>query len=227
VKEQATGEKVPQNPDQQIQTYLDRLERLVLDPDKKQSRKMEGGQSRPRALSLLREMVMNEYIRPNKEKLAEGAARVEERAARNLGMDIEYGEEELEQRGEIAVEDLEKSLDNWISYLSDNNEPYPTWFRYYAFRNILNIGDYDKDKNEFTKRTKGSTRLFPDIDRGALAYIQQNIEANKDPNVLEKLQKAQAKAANNDLPEEQWITKEKVQKFSNLSFAKQYAEGIA
>ncbi|MFW0837446.1 MAG: hypothetical protein ACKKL5_00390 [Candidatus Komeilibacteria bacterium] len=226
-EEAQTGEKLSQNPEKQIQSYLDRLEKLVLDPDKKQSRKMMGKEQRPRAVSLLREMVMNEYIRPNKEKLAEGAARVEERAARNLGMDIEYGEEQLEQRGEIAIEDLEKSLDNWISYLSDANEPYPTWFRYYAFRNILKLGDYDKDKKEFTKRTKGSTKLFPEIDRGALAYIQQNIEASKDPKILAKLQEAQKQAANGDVPEDQLITKEKVQNFSNLSFAKQYAEGIS
>ena len=88
-KEVETGEKVSQNPDKQIQSYLDRLEKLVLDPDKKQSRNMMGKEQRPRALSLLREMVMNEYVRPNKERLAEGAARVEERAARNLGIDIE------------------------------------------------------------------------------------------------------------------------------------------
>lgn len=80
--EQKTGEKVPQNPDAQIQNYLDRLERLALDPDKEQSKKTLNNESRPRALSLLREMIMNKYVRPNKEKMAEGAARVEERAAR-------------------------------------------------------------------------------------------------------------------------------------------------
>src|SRR3989344_2522216 len=148
-----TGEKVPQNPADRIQNYLDRLERLALDPNKEQRRKRFGAESRPRALSLLREMVMNKYVRPNKEKRAEGAARVEERAAREMGIEAHYGEEELAQRGEIAVEDLEKSLDNWIAYLSDANEPYPIWFRYYAFRNVLDLGDYDKDKGEFTRRS--------------------------------------------------------------------------
>ena len=226
-KEVKTGEKVPQKPDAQIQNYLDRLERLILDPEKKQSRKTIDGESRPRALSLLREMIMNKYVRSNKEQLTEGAARVEERAARELGMDIQYGEEELEQRGEIAVEDLEKSLDSWISYLSDANEPYPTWFRYYAFRNILDLGDFDKDKKEFTKRSKGSTRLFPEIDRGALAYVQQMIEASKNPEMLDKLIKAQTTAANQDIPEEQIITKAKAKEFAKLNFAKQYAEGMA
>ncbi|OGF60544.1 hypothetical protein A2W40_02915 [Candidatus Giovannonibacteria bacterium RIFCSPHIGHO2_01_45_12] len=220
---QRTGEKVPQNPDARIQNYLDRLERLALDPEKKQERKMFGDEPRPRALSLLREMVMNKYVRPHKEKMAEGAARVEERAAREMGIETRYGEQELEQRGEIAVEDLEKSLDNWIAYLSDANEPYPVWFRYYAFRNVLDLGDYDKDKGEFTKRSQGSTRLFPDIDRGALAYVEQIIEAAKDPTMLERLRRAQEATGT---PRDQLLTKEKAGEFAKLSFAKQYVEGI-
>lgn len=225
--EKRIGEKVPPDPEAQIQNYLDRLEKLILDPDKEQKRKLFGKESRPRALSFLREMIMNEYVRPNKEHLAQGAAAVEERAARNLGMDLRYGEEELDLRGEIAVTDLEKSLDNWIAYLSDTNEPYPTWFRYYAFRNILNLGDYDKDKKEFTKRSKGSTRLFPEIDRGALAYVQERLEAAENPEMLEKLRHAQKAAANNDIPQTELLTKEKAKSFASLSFAKQYAEGLS
>lgn len=221
--EERTGEKVSQDPAARIENYLDRLERLALDPEKEQERKMFGGESRPRALSLLREMVMSKYVRPNKEKMAEGAARVEERAAREMGIEAHYSEQELEQRGEIAVADLEKSLDNWISYLSDANEPYPTWFRYYTFRSVLDLGDYDKDKGEFTKRSPGSTRLFPDIDRGALAYVEQMIEAAKDKDMLERLRKAQETAGT---PADQLLTKEKAAQFSKFSFSKQYVEGI-
>lgn len=222
--ERHTKERVSQSPNLRIQNYLDRLEHLALDPKKGQKRKnMPDGSNRPRALSLLREMVMNEYVRPNKEKLAEGAAMVEERAARQMGIDMQYGAEQLEERGEIAVKDLEGSLDQWISYLSDLNEPYPTWFRYYAFRNILELGEYDKDKQELPKRTAGTNRLFPDIDRGALARIQDIIECSKDPNALERFRQAQKTT---DTPEEELLTKEKAKTFSNLSFAKQYVESI-
>lgn len=224
--QERTGEKAPQDPEAKIQNYLDRLERLVLDPNKEQQKKMYGSETRPRALSLLREMVMNKYVRSNKEKMAEGAARTEERAARDLGVEAHYKQEQLAERGEIAVEDLEKSLDNWISYLSDANEPYPMWFRYYAFRNILDLGDFDKDKKEFTKRSQGSVKLFPDIDRGALAHIQEMIEAGKDSAILEHLQKAQQESANGDIPQNELITKEKVANFAKLSFAKQYSESI-
>lgn len=229
--ERQTGENLPNDADKRIQNYLDRLEHFVLDPDKEQQRTSErenppawlSGKPRPRALSLLREMIMNKYVRQNKEKMAEGAARTEERAARELGIEAHYGREELEERGEIAVEDLEKSLDQWILYLSDANEPYPTWFRYYAFRNVLDLGDYDKDKGEFTRRSQGSTRLFPEIDRGALGYVQDRIQSTKDPGMLERLQKAQKETGT---PVDQLLTKEKAADFSKLSFARQYAEGI-
>lgn len=219
-----TEEKVPQNPEARIQNYLDRLENLILDPENKQERKeMADGSKRSRATKLLREMVMNEYVRPNKDKLAQGAAMVEERAARQMGINMQYDENQLAERGEIAVKDLESSLDQWISYLSDRNEPYPMWFRYYAFRNILELGEYDKDKQEFPKRTAGTNRLFPDIDRGALARIEDVINCLKDSGSLEKFRKAQEE---NDTPFDQLLTAEKAKEFTGLSFAKQYAESI-
>jgi hypothetical protein len=221
-----TGEKIYQK-EEKIDAYLDRIEKLILDPKKEQTRdNLFDGDSRPRALFLLREMVMNKYVRSDTEKKTEGAVRVEERAARDLGMNLEYSEEQRMERQEILVKDLEKSLDAWISYLSDNNEPYPTWFRYYVFRNVLNLGEFDKDKKEFKERSKGSAGLFPDIDRGALAYIEDIIEATKDEKILHKLQEAQKVAANNNLKEGELLTKEKAESFSKMSFSKQYTEAI-
>ena len=221
-----TGEKIHQK-EEKIDAYLNRLEKLILDPKKEQERKdMFNGESRPRALSLLREMVMNKYVRSDIGKKTEGAVGVEERAARDLGMNLEYNAEQRNERQEILVKDLEKSLDAWISYLSDNNEPYPTWFRYYVFRNVLNLGEFDKDKKEFKERSKGSAGLFPDIDRGALAYIEDIIEATKDEKILHKLQEAQKVAANNNLKEGEMMTKEKAEAFSKMSFSKQYVEAI-
>src|SRR3989338_10074435 len=79
-EEQKTGKKVPNDPAKRIEAYLKRLEKLVLDPNKEQESKAMldiEHTERPRALSLLREMVLNEYVRPNKEQMAQGAARVE------------------------------------------------------------------------------------------------------------------------------------------------------
>jgi len=219
--------KIPNDPNERIEAYMERLERLILDPENEQEKKDLGDTlhtRRPRALSLLREMVINEYITPNKEKMAEGAAMVEERAARQMGIHAEYGPEQLEQRADIAVGDLESSIDQWITYLSDKNEPYPTWFRYYVFRNILNLSEFDKTKQEFPKRSKGTFKLFPEVDRGALAHIQETMESAQDEEVLSRVRKSQK-----DLwqtPESDLLTKEKAQAFAKLSFANQYAEAI-
>jgi len=221
-----TDEKVPNDPAERIEAYLSRLERLVLDPKKEQKKKDLGDvehTERPRALLLLREMILNEYVRPNKEQMAQGAARVEQRAARQMGIQAEYNDETLEQRGEIAVGDLESSLDQWITYLSDPNEPYPTWFRYYAFRNILNLGEYDKDTQEFPERSKGTFKLFPDVDRGALAYVEEIMTAAQDDAVLARVREMQKEFGT---PEADMMTPEKARAFSNMSFAKQYAKGI-
>jgi len=224
--EQDTGESVPNDPTNRIEAYLKRLENLILDPKEEQKKKELGDiehTERPRALSLLRQMVLNEYVRPNKEQMAQGAARVEQRAARQMGIQAEYTDEALEQRGEIAVGDLESSLDQWINYLSDPNEPYPTWFRYYTFRNILNIGEYDKDKQEFPKRSKGTFKLFPDVDRGALAYVEEIMTASQDDTVLQRLRESQRES---ETPEAEMWTPEKAEAFTKLPFAKQYAEGV-
>ena len=121
-QEQTMGERLPNDPSARIEAYLDRLEKLALDPQKEQPRKMMGMESRPRALSLLREMVLNKYVRQNKQKLAEGAAAVEERVAFDMDADVHYGADQLAERGDIAVTDLEKSLDNWIpTFLTSTN----------------------------------------------------------------------------------------------------------
>jgi len=225
-EERLSEEKIPNDPAERIEAYLRRLENLILDPKKEQKKKDVGDiehTERPRALALLRDMVLNEYVRPNKEQMAQGAARVEQRAARQIGIQAEYTDEALEQRGEIAVGDLESSLDQWINYLSDPNEPYPTWFRYYAFRNILNLGEFDKDKQEFPKRSKGTFKLFPDVDRGALAYVEEIMTAAQEDTVLQRLRESQKEF---ETPEADMWTPQKAEAFSRLSFAKQYAEGV-
>jgi hypothetical protein len=217
--------RVPQDPHAQIQNYLDRLERVIFDPARLQTQRdvQNGKGKRPRALSLLRDMVMNAYVRPNREKMTQAAVRVEEIAAADMGVEAEYTDEARDQRGDVAIKDVESSLDQWINYLSDPNEPYPMWFRYYAFRNILDLTDYDKDKQEFPKRSANTIRLFPDIDRGALAFVQERIDAGKNPEILERIKAVQVEAGT---PVALQFTKQKAEVFARLSFAKQYELGM-
>lgn len=208
------GERGPTTKEDRIDAYLNRIGKLIFNQEPAKSE---------RALSLLRRMVTDEYIYPHKKKMAMGAAAVEEKAGHELGIEVHYDEGALRERGEIAVKDLEGSLDQWISYLSSPSEPYSLQFRYYVFRNILGLGRYDKGKGEFPKRSAGTSLLFPDIDRSALGYMQDMIKAGYDINFLNKFCEDQKQAG---IPSQLLLTREKVQTFAKQPFAKQYAESI-
>src|SRR3989344_892563 len=76
-----------------------------------------------------------------------------------------------EQLTEVIITDQESSLDKWIDYLSSPDATYPDWLKYYSIRSILNLGEYDKEKKQFTKRSNTTTKPFPDLNREALAYV--------------------------------------------------------
>lgn len=211
-----------------IQQYLNRLTRLVLDPNNRQKQTELGDLNkaqRPKAVGMLRQALIREYITNNTEKLAQGAAAVEQRVARTLGHgDLEYDQEQLQERAIIAKKDLVSSLDNWLTYLSDPKEDYPDWFKYYTFRSILQLSQYDKDKQEFPNRSKGTTKLFPDLDRGALGYVKDRIQASFDKETLTIIKEQEQKAGT---PFGELLSQKTAESFATLSFAKQYAEAIS
>ncbi|MCX6720029.1 MAG: hypothetical protein NTV36_02885 [Candidatus Staskawiczbacteria bacterium] len=59
----------------------------------------------------------------------------------------------------------QKSLDAWVDYFGSDDATYPNWLKYFAFRGVTKLAEYDKEKKEFKKRSKGTTGLFPDINR--------------------------------------------------------------
>ncbi len=76
-----------------------------------------------------------------------------------------------EQLTEVLIDDQQSSLDNWIEYFtSPDADMYPTWAKYWAFKGMLKLSSYDKEKHAFNKRDKGTVAPFPDLDREALAY---------------------------------------------------------
>ncbi len=211
-----------------IQRYLDRLTRLVLDLKNRQEKADLGDEDksmRPKALHKLRQALIRIYIANNSDKLAQGAAVVEQRAARSLGHgNVRYDQEDLAKRAEIAKKDLTSSLDNWLAYLSDPNEDYPDWFKYYTFRSILTLSQYDKDKQEFPARSKGTTKLFPDLDRGALGYLKDRIEASFDNKTLDVLREQEKLSGT---PDQELLTKESAEAFGTQPFCNHYAEAIS
>lgn len=166
-KEKRTGERVPPKPAERIQTYLDRFQEILErpDPDK-----------RERGMEALKRVLYDKFvIKP--EDIPEAYFLNQRRLAREQGHgDIEITDELREQGTEVIITDQKSSLDSWIDYLSSKDATYPDWLKYYAFRSILGIGEYDKEKKQFTKRSKGTVKPFPDLNREALAYVLDAIE---------------------------------------------------
>jgi hypothetical protein len=94
------------------------------------------------------------------------------RLAREQGHgDIEVTDEMKEQQAKILITDQKSSLDAWFDYLASKDATYPDWLKYFAMRSVLGMGEYDKEKKQFSKRSKGTVKPFPDLDREALAYV--------------------------------------------------------
>lgn len=165
--EKRTGEKVTQNPETRIQNYLDRFKEIV---ERKDPEKREMG------MRALKKTLHDKFvIKP--EEIPEAYFENQRRLAWEQGHgDIEVSEEMREQLIEVIVADQKSTLNNWIDYLSSEDATYPDWLKYYAFRSILGMGDFDKEKKQFTKRSKGTVKPFPDLNREALAYVLDAIE---------------------------------------------------
>lgn len=133
-----TGEHIPQDPAERIQNYLNRFKEIV---DRKDPEKRERG------MNALKQVLYDKFvIKP--EEIPEGYFENQRRLAREQGHgDIEIPEEARNQLIEVIITDQRSSLDNWIDYLASSDATYPDWLKYYSFRSVLNLGEYDKKRN--------------------------------------------------------------------------------
>lgn len=170
------GEKVSNSPDARLEVYMDRLEKIFLNED---------DTTRKRNIELLRDKIYDAFIiKPN--EVPESYFELQKRVARERGQHIEEIDHATrEQMVAVIIEDQKKSLDTWIDYLSSNDAMYPTWFKYFVFRNIVKLSQFDKELGKFKERTKATTAPFPDIYREALAQVADLYEgAARDKNLL-------------------------------------------
>jgi len=193
-----THEKVPNTPEARNAVYMRRLEKIFLNGDEK---------ARTRNLEMLHDSIYDTFIiKP--EDVPESYFELQQRVARERGQQVEeIPEETRRQMIEVIIEDQKQSLDGWIDYLTSPDAVYPTWFKYFAFRNIVKLSQFDKERGEFKQRSKSTTATFPDIYREALAQICD---------LYEKVSKGDPEAINN--PE--------IQEYIGKKFPVQYAEAI-
>ena len=76
--------------------------------------------------------------------------------------------------------DQVESLEEWAQYLrrDTNGHVYPDWFKVYTWESLKKMGEFDKAKGEFKKRTKTTTAPWPELNAEALAYVYDAVDKN-------------------------------------------------
>jgi len=154
------GDEISHKPAEKIASFLEVLEKTHTSHE-----------DDPRVLERIKNYYHKQYVIKS-EEIPEGYFDLQKQLARERGHgDIDITSEMRKQLTEVIIADQESTLDNWVDYLSSKDAAYPMWAKYWAFRSMLKLSNYDKEKKAFRIRDKGTTAPFPDLDREALAFV--------------------------------------------------------
>lgn len=176
-----TGEKVPQDPLIRIQNYLDRLDNVFNPPQLENHPDFDRQQ---RNLALLKPALFDKFITKVKD-IPDSYWKTQERLIRERGQQGDYEQfseaEKLKWKKDLAeglLSDQRASFEQWIDYLaSPSSSEIPNSIKYWVFRSVVDMQEYDKEAQDFPKRSKGTVKMFPDINEEALGYVANAIVA--------------------------------------------------
>ena len=89
-----------------------------------------------------------------------------------------YKDEELRKEHiQTIIREQKDSLDNWLNYfLSKDSDYLPMWAKVWAFQGMLQIGNLNKNKDGYDKRSKTTTNPFVSFDSEILGRCVSLIE---------------------------------------------------
>ena len=158
------------NKNEKVEKYFDRLERIT-----KKSFD-ENRFSSVNDINVLKKFYYDKYV-IKKEDIPESYFKMNEQIALERGYGhLTYTDNLKEEECSRIIKEQEESLARWIDYFaSEDTNMYPTWFKYYVFQGMLNLGIYDKEKFEYTRRSKHTIYPFTDINREAISCLYDQL----------------------------------------------------
>lgn len=152
------------NKNEDLAIYFERLERItneVRDKDR---------------LELLKYFYYKKYV-IKEEDVPESYFELQKQIALERGYGhITYNEQAKKKEMDSIISEQRESLDRWLEYfVSEDTKYYPMWFKYYVFQNVMKIGDFDKGKKEYTKRTDSTVKPFIEINREAVSMLYDGL----------------------------------------------------
>ena len=158
-------------PEEKIRKYISRLEHAH-----------ELSKKSKHSLELLKKFYYDKYLI---KELPESYINLQKKIAREEGYgDISVSDEMKEKMLNQVREDQKSTLDLWIDYLMSEDAMYPTWFKVYAFKGMLGLSTFDKEKQEFGKRTAKTTAPFIDLNMEALSKVYDILKSEVGENNL-------------------------------------------
>ena len=142
-----------------IKSYIEKLESI-------HNKVSETG----RHEEMLKKLYYEKYV-IKEEDIPESYYRHQEQMALERGYGyVKITESQKQELQKEIIENQKRSLDVWLEYfLSEDSKMYPFWAKYWAFQGMLKLGNYNKEKGEFGRRTKDTVAPFCDLNREALA----------------------------------------------------------
>ena len=158
-------------PEEKIRKYISRLEHAH-----ELSKKSE------HSLKILKKFYYDKYLI---KELPESYINLQKKIAREEGYgDIYVSDETKENMLNQVREDQKSTLDLWIDYFISEDAMYPTWVKVYAFKGMLGLSTFDKEKQEFGKRTDKTTTPFIDLNMEALSKVYDILKSEIGENNL-------------------------------------------
>lgn len=199
-QERLTGTEVGKKPEARIRAYLDRLV-AVLEPAEREGGRIDRKERNLNIIKrFLHEDLLVEaepavdvfvaHQRTMARNLGHGnvqelPAEVRSRIVEAVD-DVAWGEadiaaatDSMEPAERQVVEEVvakreaqRTSLDAWVDYLtSEDAKDYPDWFKYWTFRSVMGMAEYDKDAKSFPSRDETTINPFPTLDQASLARV--------------------------------------------------------
>ncbi len=165
------GEKPLVTKEERIEVYLNRLKTIIENPMGFNKEKGNRG-----GLDLLKYKILEKNV-IKREKIPESYWESVKRRHREEGHgDIEIPEELKKELADTLIAEQRDSLEAWIDYLVSEDAKYPKDLKYWAIRNVLRMGRYNKEKKKFTDRYGGAVSPFPDLNQEALSLVFEAME---------------------------------------------------
>ncbi|MFO0704721.1 MAG: hypothetical protein U0517_01960 [Candidatus Andersenbacteria bacterium] len=178
-KELRSGKPGPTTKEGRIESYLGRLERITEDE---------------RGYELLKNKLLNKFTinlddTELVDRIAHGLYESEKKLAieQGRGADIRRFESEqnvVEHYKPLVKEKAEiqqRTLSNWLDYLQRNDAKQPMSFRYFVVRSLEKMGQFDKERGQYSKRTITTVAPFPELNSEALGWVYQRLTKGLDP----------------------------------------------